>query len=394
MPERLNERLGRPALPRPAGPLAWVHAASVGELVSVLPLIGLLGERGLAVLVTTGTVTSATVAAQRLPESAFHQFAPIDTPGAARRFVAHWRPDLAIFVESELWPNLIVAAHKAGARLALVNGRLSERSATGWGRAPKFIRAVLSRFSPCLMQTEGDAARLASLGAGDARCLGNLKFDAADLAADAAALADMRRAIGSRPVFIAASTHPGEEEIVIAAHLGMAQALPGLLTVLAPRHPNRGDSIAAMAQAAGLCVARRAAGEALASDTAIYVADTLGELGLIYRLGGLAFVGGTYAPVGGQNPIEPAKLGLAVLHGPGVSKSAEVYAAFDAGGGARLVGEPDELGVVATALLADPARLAAMQAKARATAKELGGALARTLEALTPLIAQALERRR
>lgn len=383
---RLNERFGKPVMARPAGPLVWLHGASVGELVSILPLTERLLAQNLNVLVTTGTTTSAAVAAQRLPKGAIHQFVPVDTPAATTGFIAHWRPDAAIFAESELWPNLVRAAKAGGARLAIVNGRMSARSLKGWSRARGFVAALLGRFDAVLAQTVEDAARYRALGAKGATSVGNIKFDAPPLPVDAAELARLRAAIGDRPVFVAASTHPGEEEIVIASHRAAAAEVPGLMNVIAPRHPERGETIAALARAAGLATARRSQGETPDAQTQLYIADTMGEMGLVYRLGHLAFVGGSYAPRGGQNPIEPAKLGVAVLHGPDVSNFTDVYAAFDAAGGALAVNDPDALGKTVAALLGDGDRLAAIQAKATATADSLSGAIERTMAALAPLL--------
>ena len=388
---RLNERLGRPSRPRPAGPLVWMHGASVGETVSLLPLVSPLIARGFAVMLTSGTVTSAEIAAKRLPDGAFHQFIPIDTPGAARRFIDHWRPDVALFAESELWPNLIREADRPGTTVAILNGRMSARSMRAWQRARRSIAALLGRFDLVLAQSAEDAARYTALGA-NASSVGNIKFDVAALPCDAGEHARLAAAIGARPVFIAASTHPGEEEIIIAAHLAAAQRLPGLLTIIAPRHPVRGESLRALGEASGLPLAQRSRGEAIVPDTALYIADTIGELGLIYRLGGFAFLGGSYIPHGGQNPIEPAKLGVGVLHGPHVFNFTDVYAAFDTAGGAVLEAEPDQLGLRIANLLSTPAELAAMQRAARTTAESLGGALGRTLDALEPALVAALER--
>jgi 3-deoxy-D-manno-octulosonic-acid transferase len=385
-PTRISERFGTPGKARPPGPLVWLHGASVGELVSILPLAEGLVGRGFGVLVTTGTTTSAEVAASRLPQGVIHQFVPVDTPAATEKFVAHWRPDLAIFAESELWPNLIRAAKAGGARLAIVNGRMSERSLKGWSRHPGFIRALLRRFDLVLGQTGDDAARYALLGAAGASSAGNIKFDAPPLPVDEAELARLKAALAGRPVFVAASTHPGEEEIVVATHLKVAAEVPGLVTVIAPRHPERGEAISTLAQAAGLPIARRSQGAAISGQTQLYIADTVGEMGLVYRLGGLAFVGGSFAPRGGQNPIEPAKLGVAVIHGPDVANFTEVYAAFDAAGGALEIAAPDALGPAVVELLSNPPRLAAMQRQAMATADGLSGAVARTLAALAALL--------
>lgn len=388
---RLNERLGHPARPRPPGPLVWLHGASVGETVSILPLVAPLMARGFNVMLTSGTVTSAAIADKRLPEGAFHQFIPVDTPGAAKRFIAHWKPEIGLIAESELWPNLIMAASAAGTRLAIINGRMSDRSLRKWQKLPEMIGALLGAFSLCLAQSDGDAARYRALGAAGATSPGNLKFDVAALGCDAVELGRLTDAIGARPRFVMASTHPGEEEILIASHRSAAARLAGLVTVIAPRHPQRGEPIAALARAAGLSVARRSTGETIGPQTDLYIADTIGELGLIYRLAPLAFLGGSYIPHGGQNPIEPAKLGVGVLHGPHVFNFTDVYAAFDAAGGSLAVDDPDRLGETIAALLADPARLAAMQSAAQTSADALGGALARTLEALEPLLAAARE---
>jgi len=208
---RINERLGYPERPRPPGPLVWLHGASIGETLSLMPLVSALGERGLTILLTSGTVTSAEIAASRLPAGAIHQYLPVDTPGAARRFIAHWRPNVALFAESELWPNLILTAKAAGVKLAIVNGRMSERSAKSWQRLPKSIARVLGAFDLCLAQSGADAERFSRLGAANARFIGNLKFDGPAPHADAAMLADLQQRIGTRPVLVAASTHPGEE---------------------------------------------------------------------------------------------------------------------------------------------------------------------------------------
>lgn len=391
---RLNERLGHPTRPRPAGPLVWLHGASVGETVSLLPLVPGFIARGFAVMLTSGTLTSAELAAKRLPEGAFHQFLPIDTPGAARRFIAHWKPDLGLIAESEIWPNLIVAASRAGIPLAIINGRMSARSLRKWSRLPGMIAAILARFDLVLAQSDLDAERYDALGARHAVSVGNLKFDVDHLPADAAECGRMAGMIGPRPVFIAASTHPGEEEIVLGAHFAARRAHPDLLTIIAPRHPHRGDPLRALAEASGLAMSQRSRGEPITPETQLYIADTIGELGLVYRLGRFAFLGGSFIPHGGQNPIEPAKLGLGVLHGPHVFNFTDVYASFDADGGAVELTDPDDLGVRVAGLLADPEQLAALQAAARSTADGLGGAMAATLAALEPFLARAQGTRR
>lgn len=385
--ERLPERLGHASQPRPDGPLVWLHGASVGETVSLLPLIAALTDQGLHVLLTSGTVTSAEIAARRLPKGAVHQFAPVDTPGAARRFIAHWRPDLALFAESELWPNLIRTAAAAGAVLGIVNGRMSPRSFRTWRKAPRFIAALLQRFAVVLAQSEADAERYRLLGASSAWSAGNIKFDVPAPPADAGKLQHLRRQIGERPVFVAASTHPGEEEAVIAAHARASDDLPALLTIIAPRHPERGPHLESLARTAGFATARRSRGEVIGAGTEIYIADTIGELGLIYRLGRVAFLGGSLVEHGGQNPIEPAKLGLAILRGPHVFNFTEVYAAFDESGATDVVAEAAELGPAVARRLDSMGTLDRMGAQAMLTATALGGALRRTLSVLEPHLA-------
>ncbi|WP_135468268.1 3-deoxy-D-manno-octulosonic acid transferase [Crenalkalicoccus roseus] len=389
---RLSERFGEGAA-RPPGRLLWLHAASVGETASVLPVLEALAARApqLSVLLTTGTVTAARLLEQRLPPAlrgrVLHRFAPLDVPAWVGRFLAGWRPDAAAFVESELWPNLVLAARARGIPLALVNARLSARSARRWARAPGLARTVLGSFALVLAQSEADAARLAALGAPAPRCLGNLKDAAPPLPAAPEAMAALRAAVGARPVLLAASTHPGEEALAIAAHRLLAPRLPGLLTVLVPRHPERGAEVAAAA--AGLAVARRAAGAMPGPEVAVYVADTLGELGLFYRLAGVAFVGGSLVPHGGQNPLEPARLGCPVLVGPHCWNFAEPVARLlGAGGALRIEGE-DPAGALAEAaftVLSDPARARAMAAAAAAAAATEAGLPARVAEALLALL--------
>ena len=231
-------------LPRPEGQLIWIHGASIGECLSALPLIhALLEEPDRSVLVTSGTVTSAALMRDRLPARAFHQFVPIDAPSAVNRFLDHWRPDIGLFVDSELWPNLLAEAHKRRMRLVLVNGRMSTRSFAGWRRATASARSILSCFDVCLAQDETSARHLRLLGAGDVRITGNLKADVQPEPPDPTKLEELLQAIGKRPIFLAASTHRGEEESILPAHDSLRREFPDLLTIIAPRHPARGDDI-------------------------------------------------------------------------------------------------------------------------------------------------------
>ncbi len=341
---RLPERRGVASLPRPEGALVWLHGASVGEVVSLLPITEHLVASGFAVLVTSGTVTSAEVAARRLPQGAIHQYLPLDLPAYVARFLDHWRPDIGIFAESELWPNLVHAAGERGVHLLIVNGRMSERSYRRWRRLPGFIGAMLGRFELVLAQTEGDADRVRALGAPRVQAIGNIKYDVTAPPADPDKLSALQEAVQGRTVFVAASTHPGEEALLAEAHAAARHAIPGLLTILIPRHPERGAEAAAAVTQAGLSASRRSEGALPDPQTDIHVADTIGELGLFYRLTRLAYLGGSLVPHGGQNPIEPAKLGAAILHGPHTHNFSAVFEALTAAGGAVLVRDGADLG--------------------------------------------------
>jgi 3-deoxy-D-manno-octulosonic-acid transferase len=387
-PERLAERRGEPSLRRPAGPLVWVHGASVGEMLAAVPLIEWLRLQDFAVLVTSGTVTSAALAEQRLPKGVLHQFIPLDAPRFVQRFLDHWRPGLALFVESDLWPNLILSCAERKIPMILINGRLSERSFSRWRRVPGAIGALLGRFDLCLAQSGADAERYAGLGAQRIITTGNLKLDVPAPPADPAALQRLREIVGARSVVAAASTHPGEEEAIIAAHVRLRAKFPSLLTVIAPRHPARGAGIADIAKAAGLAAVLRSQRAQPTPDVDIYVADTLGELGLIYRIAPIVFMGGSLASHGGQNPIEAVRLGAAVLHGPHVWNFAEIYSMLDQSHGAELVADGEALAAQLEAWLADAAARQAVATAGSGAVGRLGGALRRTLAALDPYLMQ------
>jgi 3-deoxy-D-manno-octulosonic-acid transferase len=315
-------------------------------------------------------------------------------PRFVKRFFNHWRPDLALFVESELWPNLITQAAARGVPLMLVNGRISERAFNRWRRAPASIAALLRRFELCLAQSATYAGRLRDLGAPRVVTTGNLKFDVPEPPAHPDSLRKLRAAIADRTVIAAASTHAGEETILIDAHRRLRGTFPGLLTIIAPRHPERGPGILDIASAAHLTARLRSRGELPGPLTDIYVADTMGELGLTYRVAPIVFMGGSLATHGGQNPIEPAKLGAAILHGPNVWNFAEIYSALDAVHGAEQVTDLGKLVVRIGALLKDVDARDALVAAGRETVNQLGGALDRTVAALDPYLMQIrLERR-
>ena len=387
-PHRFNERLGRAALARPDGPLIWLHGASVGEAMSLLTLIARLKTAVPAanILVTTGTVTSARMLADRLPKGAVHQYVPVDRMAYVRRFLDHWRPDLTLWAESEFWPNLISETAVRGNPLVLVNGRISPRSFKGWSRAPKFIAGLLGGFALCLGQTEGDAERLRALGAAGARSVGNLKFAADPLPADAERLADMRAATAGRPLWLAASTWAGEEDIAWRVHQDHAAAHPGLLTIIVPRHPNRGPEIAAQLAAQGAKVKRRGAGDMPDARTEVYIADTMGELGLFFTLAPVVFMGKSLSAEGGQNLLEPARLGCAVLHGPRMTNFADMGARMAAAGASLPVADGAGLSAAVGRLLGDAGEAEAFAARARTFAQAEAGVIDRLMAELAPYL--------
>ncbi len=381
---RLSEREGIDATPRPSGRLAWIHAASVGESQSVLPVLArLLETEDLTVLMTTGTVSSAALLAERLPglgeERALHRFVPLDVPRWAARFLDHWRPDVAAFVESELWPNLLAGCKRRGIPMMLVNGRMSARSERGWRRAPGFARQVVGAFDRVHPQSAADGERLRNLGAVRVDPPGNLKFAALPLPVDADELDRLWAQIGGRPVWLAASTHPGEEEIAADVHRSLRPNYPGLLTIIAPRHPGRGPGLAE-----ALGAPRRSAGQS-PEGAGIWIADTLGELGLLYRLTPIVFVGRSLVGQGGHNPLEAACLGCAVAMGPHTANCTESVEALRQAGALTVVTDAEALGTWVQSLLQDPARLAAVGDAARNAASrehDLPGRIADTITGL------------
>jgi len=385
---RLGERRGLTTTPRPPGPLVWLHGASVGESLSLMPLIDHLQQTGFAVLLTTGTVTSAALAAKRLPPGAIHQFVPLDVPKFVKRYLNYWQPDLVIFAESEIWPNFVTNIDRRNLPLVLVNARLSQRSFLRWQKIPQFISRILGKISLVLAQSSEDAARLMQLGAPRVLVTGNLKFDSPAPPANSETLAELTGLIGTRPIWIAASTHPGEDEILLDVHRKLAQRFVNLLTVIVPRHPQRGAAIAKLAEAAQLRAALRSTGALPKRDVQVYVADTIGELGLFYRLAGLVFMGGSLVPRGGQNPIEPAKLGSAVLFGPHVHNFTEVYQILGEARGALEVADADALAAALAALLSDAGKFRTMARAAFDAVEQRAGATQNAMQAIEPYIVQ------
>ncbi len=392
---RLTERHGVASNSRPTGPRVWVHAASVGESHYIQQHVPRHREEASAprVLVTTGTVTSAKLMAERLPEGAFHQFSPVDLPAAATRFLDHWRPDLVLWVESEFWPNLLSEFRRRGLPAILVNARLSDRSFRGWRRLAGFAAELLGSFRLSLAQSEETADRLRSLGGANIECVGNLKYAAEPLPAKSDALATVQGELQRRPCWLAASVHPGEEQMAARVHHGLKARYPDLLTLLVPRHPTLGVKMAASLHAEGLTIARRAAGDAITSEPAVYLAETLGALGLFYRLAPVVFVGGSLVPHGGQNLLEPARLDCAILHGPHVENFAHIAEALAGAEAAWQVADADSLAAAVATLLKDPEGGLRMAAAAKRVAEGEAGVLDRILEKLTPFLEAPAERR-
>jgi 3-deoxy-D-manno-octulosonic-acid transferase len=350
---RLGERLGRTSIARPDGAVVWLHGVSVGESLSLLPVIERIRAEtpGTTVLVTSGTVTSANLLARRLPAGVIHQFAPVDGPSAAARFLDHWRPDAALFAESELWPNLILGARARGVKLGLISARITEKTARAWARRPAAARALLGAFDLVLPQDKASGLRLRDLGARPGPIL-NLKYVAAPLPASAE-----RLPLAGRRMLLAASTHAGEETLIASA------APAGVLLVIAPRHPDRGAAVEAQIKALGLRTARRSVGEPLTAETEVYIADTLGEMGMLFAQADVAVIGGSFTPgVGGHNPLEPARLGVPAISGPDVFNFADVYAEM-AKEGAVTIADADALPSAIAHLLGDD-RAAGIQADA------------------------------
>jgi 3-deoxy-D-manno-octulosonic-acid transferase len=385
-PERMGERKGIPSGGRPDGPLLWLHAASVGESLSALSLISKLLSLhpDLHILVTTGTVTSAKLLAARLPERSFHQFVPLDVPAWCRRFVDHWRPDLVLWMESELWPNMLREIRRRDTPIVLVNARMSEASFANWQRFHGVASALLGNFALCLAQSEEQADRLRRLGGQNVRYLGNLKFSAEPLPAQPADLDTLRCLLQGRDLVLWASTHDGEERIAGALHKSLQAANPALLTVIVPRHPARADKIADALAEAGLAVKRRSLEERVDASDDIYLADTMGELGLFYRIAGIAVIGNSFGHDGGHNPLEAAQLGCAVVFGPGMSNFQAVADDLIEAKAAVACADEHALDTTLRRLLADETARTALAVAAKSVADTQRDAVDRIVTCLAP----------
>jgi 3-deoxy-D-manno-octulosonic-acid transferase len=381
---RLGERFGDYAQARPAGRLMWFHAASVGESGVAVALIEALAKRDgdLSFLLTTGTRTSAELVARRAPPRTTHAYAPLDRRDAVRKFLAHWRPDAGVFVESELWPNLILEAKAAGVRLALVNARMSPKTLSRWQAWPAAANILLSAFAWISAADTRTADTLSRLRDAPVAALGNLKLATPPPAVDAAARDALLREIGARPIWLAASTHIGEDEIVLAAHKQVREQFPNALLIVAPRHPERGASVSSLAGNAPRRSLNRPVG-----DAQVYVADTLGELGLFYSVAPIALVAGSLLrTLKGHNPIEPAKIGAAVLTGPYVESFEDIFDALFAVGGAQRVSDAATLAEAIASLWRDAAARETQVNAARAFAAQGAEAFGATVAQLAEMM--------
>ncbi|UUX48238.1 3-deoxy-D-manno-octulosonic acid transferase [Nisaea acidiphila] len=394
-PERVGERRGEASLARPAGRLFWVHGASVGECQAALALIErlLAKDPDLSILLTSGTLTSARLMQDRLPKRAMHQFVPLDQPAWIARFLDHWAPDAAIFVESDLWPNLVLSAAKRDIPLVLANARMSESSLERWRRLSAFTGRLFSEFALVLASNPEQKAGFESLTRSPVLWVGNLKRAAAPLAADPDKRAALRTAIGTRPVFLAASTHPGEEKAAAEAHRLAAAECQDLLTIIAPRHPTRGVEISDALTAAGFKCVRRSDGALPGTETEIYVADTLGEMGTLFDLSDAVFVAGSLVPVGGHNPLEPAHFGKPVLFGQLMAKNADIASDMIAAHAAREIADATDLGRRIRDLLRDDSARAELGANAKTFALGQGAIADEMAERIFAAVAERGARR-
>jgi len=383
---RRGERYGYASWDRPDGPLVWLHAASVGESLAIMPLIKRMESFGINLVLTTGTVTSASVAKDRISERTVHQYVPMDMRRAVSRFLEHWKPDLAIFAESEIWPTTIQELARRNIPQILVNARMSDRSNRRWLKRPGLAQAIFGNLSQVLAQSEVDGQRFRELGAPWVTVVGNLKIDVGIPQADNKTLESLRSSIGKRPTWIAVSTHHGEEASVAQVHKLLAAHVPEILTILVPRHPDRSREVQSALEAQGLKVVNRSSEKPVESNTNVFLGDTIGEMGLYLALSEIAFMGKSLKSQGGQNPIEPVMTNTAILSGRYVQNFRDTYQALLESGGARLVRDENMLAGHVLHLLRNRNDLEAMQVAARQTVERMAGALDRSIEALDPYI--------
>jgi 3-deoxy-D-manno-octulosonic-acid transferase len=388
---RLHERKAFPTQPRPEGKLIWVHGASVGETLSALPLLQHIqaSAPGVSFLITSGTVTSSKMIAGKGLSRTRHQYLPFDAPVFVRRFLNHWAPDAVLWLESDLWPNMLAEVKSRHIPAALINARISEKSARGWRHASGWLRRILDGFGLILPQSELDKVRFSEFcSLSKLHYVGNLKLSAPALPFDMQKLERLRFAIADRPSWVMASTQPGEELIALDVHQRLKAKYPDLLTIIVPRHPARAPEIATLL--AGHAVSWRSAGELPTRGHEIYVADTFGELGTIYRAISIACIGGSFVRKGGHNPIEAAQCGAAVLCGPDMSNGQDLTAVLSAAQALVQVNNAEELAIAIDQLLSQPEILSRLQKAGQEASMHQAELLERTLNTLSPVLAPAL----
>ena len=380
--QRRYERYGYPSADRPSGPVVWFHAASVGESIAILPLVQHVNDLGISIILTTGTVTSAQMIRSRLPESCNHQYVPLDLKPALERFLDHWQPDLAIFTESEIWPMTLMELHSRNIPRILVNARMSDRSYKRWKSTYGLADTLFGSLSHVIAQSELDAGRFKSLGSWPVEVTGNLKVDTGDLPFDQGELDRLQRAINGRPVWVAVSTHEGEEEACGNIHHQLKLKIPNLLTIIVPRHPNRANGVTALLRENMLNTAQRSQNEKITAETDIYMGDTIGEMGLYLRLAQVAFMGKSLKSTGGQNPLEPAMVGVPIISGHEVHNFRDVYNSLLEQSAVRLVSDEKMLAANLEYLLLSPNQREAMSKAGSATLDKMRGSLTATNEIL------------
>jgi 3-deoxy-D-manno-octulosonic-acid transferase len=382
---RRRERFGHSNIERPRGPLIWIHAASVGETLALLPLIREIRARDIHILLTTGTVTSAELVKSRLGDQVIHQYVPLDIKFCVERFLTRWMPDAAITAESEIWPVTMMALSHRHIPQVRVNARLSDRSFARWQNRPEIAESLFGRMSMVVAQSNLDAERFRDLGAWPVVTSGNLKGDTDPPPCDEAVLAHYQEQIGNRKTWAAISTFDGEEQAAATVHLKLRKHCD-MLSIIVPRHPDRADAIEAMLIGQGLKVARRSRGDLITAETDVFLGDSIGEMGMYLRLTQIAFVGRSLTNEGGQNPLEPAMLGCAVLSGPHVQNFREPYQRLLRAGGAKIIRDVEML-VKAVYFLTinDNDRLKMIDAGA-CVIEDMRGALGITMKALEPYV--------
>lgn len=387
-PTRWTERMGIASVERPRGKLLWIHGASVGESLSALPLIESIQKLHpeISIMITTGTVTSAELMERRLPQGIIHQFMPLDHPTWVERFLEHWHPDGVVWLESELWPNIILSLQKRGINAGIINGRMSEKSHQTWQRGGSFAHQILGSFNFIMAQTDKDATFFKNLGGIDVAVIGNLKFASPPIPYDENELKSIKSTIGKRPFWFFASTHDNEEELAADLHIALKEEQPKILSIIAMRHPNRANAVITKLIQKGLTVAQRSKGEKPSTTTDVYLIDTLGEMGLFFALSDIVAIGGSFIPHGGHNPIEPSAMGCATIVGPHMFNFIEICEQMDKANAIIRTNDMTDLQKTIQSLLQNPKVLLQYKKNGLALADKNRSVLPVFVEKIMPLL--------